>query len=50
MLMQTIIGVSSSLTDFGFGTSTVKAISEASAAEDAKKIEDTIKLQASLTF
>ena len=43
MLMQTIIGVSSSLTDFGFGTSVVKAISEAYAANDVKKIEDTIK-------
>lgn len=43
MLMQTIIGVSSSLTDFGFGTSVVKAISEAYAANDNKRIEDTIK-------
>lgn len=43
MLMQTIIGVSSSLTDFGFGTSVVKAISEAHAVDDSKKIEDTIK-------
>ena len=43
LLIQTIIGVGSSLTNFGFGTTVVKVISEAYALNDAKKIEDSIK-------
>ena len=42
MIMQTIVGVSGSLSDFGFGTTVVKAVSEAHSLGDKKRIHDTL--------